>query len=131
MTMAATNVSYQPFFDAVARSELAFPHCGQCGRFHWYPKASCPHCGSDRIRWDRITGTATLFSFTIVRRAFATEFEDGIPYTLALIEFAGAPGVRLLSQLPGADARHLRIGMEVRPLFPSDSGEPLLTFTTG
>jgi uncharacterized protein len=126
-----TTASYQPFFDAISRSELVFPRCGRCGRFHWYPKPSCPHCGSGLIGWDRVDGSANLFSFTIVRRAFSEAFEDEIPYTLALIEFAGAPGVRLLTQVRGTAAGHPRIGMEVRPLFPSDSGEPLLTFTTG
>lgn len=123
--------SYQPFFNAVSRSDLAFPRCGSCGRFHWYPKASCPYCGSVQISWNRVDASASLFSFTIVRRAFSPEFEREIPYTLALVEFADAPGVRLLTQLRGEAAQHPRIGMRLRPLFPSDSGEPLLTFTTG
>lgn len=131
MATVTTSTSYQPFFDAVARSELVFPRCGQCGRFHWYPKALCPHCGSDLISWSRVEGPSTLFSFTTVRRAFSEEFQDEVPYTLALIEFAGAPGVRLLTRLSGAAAEQPRIGMEVRPVFPSRGGEALLTFTAG
>lgn len=119
---------YQPFFDGVARGELRFPRCARCGRFHWYPKARCPHCGSGYIGWTEAGDGARLYGFTVVRRAFAPEFADAVPYTLALVEFAGAPGVRLLTRLTGEAERHPAIGMPLRPVFPGcDDALPVFT----
>lgn len=120
---------YRPFFDGVGRGEILFPRCWSCTRFHWYPKPRCPHCGSAEIGWTAVRGAVRLYGCTTVRRAFAAEFEDAIPYTLALVEFADAPGVRLLSRLTGEARRHPVIGMPLRPVFPAGGTDELLEFT--
>lgn len=121
---------YQPFFDGVGHGELRFPRCASCERFHWYPKPRCPHCGSGAVGWAEVPGPARLYAFTVVRRAFAPEFAGAVPYTLALVEFAAAPGVRLVTRLTGAAERHPAIGMPLRPVFSADESGTLPAFTT-
>jgi uncharacterized OB-fold protein len=77
---------------------------------------ACPHCRSRAISWQRIDGTGSLYSWTIVRHAFDPAYRDRLPYIVALVEFPDAVGVRLIANLD-ADPNALAIGMAVKPRF--------------
>jgi uncharacterized OB-fold protein len=129
MTEQIVPVEFQPFWQNIHSGFLSFPYCGDCGRFHWYPMTYCPHCRSDIISWQRSTGKGRIFTWTIVHRAFAEDFAGQLPYTLVLLEFDDAPGVRLVSQLIDSDRAGLAIGAAVEPVFPVDQAAlPLLKF---
>ncbi len=108
---------FQPFWNAAASGELRFPACRSCRRFHWYPMARCPHCGAADISWEAVDPAGTLYSWTIVSRAFDAAFADRTPYIVALVEFSSAPGVRLITNLIDADANDIDFGMPVSPAF--------------
>lgn len=114
------------FFEAARNGKLAFPRCGDCGRFHWYPMPRCPHCRSHRLTWATIAGQGEIFSFTEVRHAFDKRRRDRLPYVVGLVTFADAPGVRLITNIVDALPAGLRIGQKVEPVFPSDAAEPIL-----
>ena len=124
------DAAFSPFWEYLAQGRIAFPRCADCGRHHWYPKALCPWCQSLRIEWAEVGGGAELYSWTVVRRAFTPEYEDKIPYTVALVEFADAPGVRLLTNLLPDDAPW-RCGMALTPTFETGAGDrrPRVVFT--
>jgi uncharacterized OB-fold protein len=105
---------FAPFWEHLERGEIAFPRCLDCERHHWYPKALCPWCQSTRIEWTPVRGEAALYSWTVVRYAFTAEYQDKLPYTVALVEFPDAPGVRLLTNLSPDDATW-RGGMALTP----------------
>ena len=129
MSTLAVAAEFQPYFAALARGELAFPRCADCGRFHWYPMILCPSCHGARIGWVAVSGLASLFSWTVVRHDFDPaiigRFGLRTPYVVALLEFADAPGVRLISNLVDADLAALAIGMAVEAIFPADPGRVL------
>lgn len=108
------------FFEAARGGRLAFPRCESCGRFHWYPMKACPHCRSRDIAWRPVAGNGEIFSWTVVRHAFDPAYRDRLPYVIALVEFADAPGIRLVTNIEEADPESLRIGMQVRPVFRQD-----------
>jgi uncharacterized OB-fold protein len=111
-------------FAANAREHrIAFPHCEACRRFHWYPMPQCPHCQSGRIAWKPVSGAGTIFSFTEVRHAFDKSRRDRLPYIVAMVTFHDAPGVRLITNVVGADLAELAIDANVEPVFPP-SGDP-------
>jgi len=121
---------FTPFWEHLGRGEIAFPRCLDCGRHHWYPKALCPWCQSTRIEWTPVTGAAELYSWTVVRHAFTAEYQDKIPYTVALVEFPDAPGVRLLTNLSPDDTTW-RGGMALKPTIEAaDEGKrPKVVFS--
>lgn len=119
---------FRPFFAALAADELRFPCCEQCGRFHWYPKVWCPYCQSPGLTWKRVQGDGTLFSWTTVHRAFSHEFEADVPYTLGLVEFSDAPGVRLLARLMLGSGETPSCGMAVTLELPGDRAPQLVSF---
>lgn len=47
----ATNPENAPFFAAAAEGRLLIGRCEACGKAHYYPRRSCPHCFSDRVDW--------------------------------------------------------------------------------
>ena len=122
MTQAETNFArqpeFEPFWQGLRQRHFKLPRCRDCDRFHWYPMIRCPHCISPDIEWSPIVARGSLFSWTVVRRAFAEDFADQVPYIVGLIEFEVAPGVRFVSEIMAPVAQALVIDMPVKPLFP-------------
>ncbi|MGQ0824193.1 MAG: Zn-ribbon domain-containing OB-fold protein [Actinomycetota bacterium] len=112
-----------PFFAAAARNELSIPRCDRCGRYIWYPAPACPTCGGTPS-WVVVSGTATLFSWAVVRRPFLPAFSDMVPFVTALVGLAEDPTVRLATYLVDCAADALSadapVVVDFRPLsFPT------------
>jgi uncharacterized OB-fold protein len=116
----------EPFKNGIRAGKLRLPRCTDCGRFHWQPMRRCPHCRSDAIAWCDVDPGGVIFTHTTVRHAFGGELVQSVPYTVALIEIAAAPGVRLVAELAGDTA--VAIGDAVEPVFESSGQEPRLLY---
>jgi uncharacterized OB-fold protein len=116
--------NFEPFWSSLRGGQLSFPRCEHCGRFHWYPKTTCPHCGSSLLKWIPVGGDGVLFSWTTVRHAFTDDYREKIPYVVALVEFEEAPGVRLVSNLVADDLDVIHIGMRVVPDYSYSKDDP-------
>lgn len=129
MNIDPLSPEFTGFFDNARARRLCFPRCDGCGAFHWYPMPRCPHCHGKNWRWHEISGVGEIHSFTSVEHAFDKERAHGLPYTVALITFEEAPGVRLISNIVDEDAANLKIGQSVYPVFdnPGD-GQPTVMF---
>lgn len=101
-----------PYWEQLRQGRFALPHCQSCGRYHFYPRDECPHCGSDRIAWSAATGLGTVYSFSVVHRAPGPAFKDDVPYVVAIVETDEGP--HLLSRVVGVEPDAVRIGMRVR-----------------
>lgn len=120
---------FRGFFEHAEQKRVAFPRCKACGKFHWYPMPLCPHCRSGDIAWQPISGKGELFSFTDVRHAFDKSRCGALPYVVGMVTFADAPGVRLVTNIVECEARDLKIGQAVEPVFAVGAhGEPLVQF---
>jgi len=73
---------------------MVLPQCGNCTRFHFYPRPYCPHCGSSELEWREASGEGTLYSYTIAH-IFPGNPTD--PVILAAIELSEGP--RMLANL--------------------------------
>ncbi|HWP66137.1 MAG TPA: Zn-ribbon domain-containing OB-fold protein [Candidatus Limnocylindria bacterium] len=105
-----------PYWAAARRHVLELPYCTACGAFHYYPRATCPHCLSSALEWRRVSGRGRLHTFTVVHRG-PRDFPLGTPYVLAVVELDEGP--RLMTNLVGvpADPAAVRIGMPVEVTF--------------
>ncbi|MFG1945500.1 Zn-ribbon domain-containing OB-fold protein [Nonomuraea sp. NPDC048826] len=104
----------QPFWDGTAAGELRIQRCRACERHYFYPRPSCPHCGSGAVEWVRASGRATLYSYVINHRP-APGF-DG-PYAIAVVELE--EGVRMMTNLVGVapEPENLVLDMPLRVTF--------------
>ena len=114
----------EPYWKRVAEGVFALPRCGDCGRWHFYPRDACPSCGSGRIAWAEASGRGEIYSFSVVHRAPAAEFKADVPYVLAIVKTQEGP--RLFTRIVGVAHEDVRIGMPVRVKLARPGEEPAL-----
>jgi uncharacterized OB-fold protein len=100
-----------PFWAGCREGRLMLPWCPACRRHYFYPRALCPHCGSDEIDWKQASGKGSVYTFAVVRQPIERAFADLVPYVIAIIELE--EGVRMLSHVTSTDPNNVRCGMEV------------------
>jgi uncharacterized protein len=103
----------QPFWDAAKDGRLLIKHCDGCGRNHWYPRALCPFCWSDRTRWLESSGEGEVYSFTVMRRA-------KVPYALAYVKLDDGP--TMMTNVVADVLDSIAVGQRVRVTFGEAEG---------
>jgi uncharacterized protein len=110
----------KPFFDAARQRRFLLPVCTACSRAHWYPRAICPFCASDKLEWREASGKGTIYTFSVMRRVKE-------PYIIAHVTLAEGP--TMLTNIVGCDAADVRIGQAVTIVFQdTDNGPPVPMF---
>jgi uncharacterized protein len=101
-----------PFWAAAARGELCVQRCARCARYQHPPGPLCVACTSPELSFERVSGRATLHSWTQTWSGTRhAAFADRTPYLVALVELVEQPGLFFYSNLPGARAGELRAGL--------------------
>jgi len=116
------NPENKPFWEAAARGEFLIGHCDECGKPHYYPRAVCPLCFSDRTRMSASTGQGAIYSYSVLRRGVPA------PYAIAYVRLD--EGVTVMTNLVDCDFDALSIGQRVKVAFkPAEDGSPVPVFT--
>lgn len=105
----------RPYWEAARTHRLALQRCDTCGSYAPPVRARCPHCHGQELRWTAVSGGATVYSFTIVRRPAGPAFADLVPYVVALVELDEGP--RLLCTLRVEEPDRARVGQRVTVAF--------------
>jgi len=115
------NPETQAFWDAAKEGKLLIKHCRACGELHYYPRALCPFCFSDKTELQQASGNGTIYTYSVMRRA-------PIPYAIAYVTLAEGPTI--MTNIVDCDLDRIRVGQAVRLVFkPSDGGPPVPMFT--
>lgn len=96
--------------------------CGGCDRHVYFPRESCPHCGSAALEWKRPTGLGTVYAVTTVRR----KPTEGGDLNVSLVELD--EGVRLMSRVDNLPPGAVRIGQRVKARVQLKDGRGLVLF---
>ncbi len=116
----------QPFWDALSDERIVLQHCTACAAWVHYPRARCPRCLSDALAWEPVSGTGSVFTFTVAPRPTAPPFAGEVPQVITIVELD--EGVHVTSTIVG-DPAAVRIGAHVAPVFDhGDDGITLLRF---
>jgi len=126
--MPAPDATTQFFWDGAARGELWIQRCQNCRHYIHYPKTICRYCQSRDLAGERVSGKATLYSWTIATQPFHPFWVDRIPYTLATVELVEEPRLMFLSQVVECPEQDLRIGMPLEVTFEQLSPELTVPF---
>jgi uncharacterized OB-fold protein len=115
----AMNQDTQFFWDPAAEGRLAIQRCSACRLLRHPPGPACPSCHSLEWEVSTVNGRGTLNSYTVLHHPPAPGF-DG-PAIAVVVELD--EGVRMISNVTGADPATLRIGepLEVHCV-PQDKG---------
>lgn len=79
--------------EGLARGELRFQACPDCGAAQTLARYACRSCGQTRLEWRGAAGRGTVYATTTVTRAPSEEFRSLAPYVLVLVELDEGPRV--------------------------------------
>ncbi|MCX4533430.1 Zn-ribbon domain-containing OB-fold protein [Streptomyces sp. NBC_00841] len=110
----------RPYWDAAAEGNLLLRRCRACGAAHHYPREFCPTCWSEDVDWERASGRATLYTWSVVHRNDLPPFGSRVPYTAAVVDLAEGP--RMMTEIVDCEESALAIGMELHVAFRQEEG---------
>ncbi len=102
----------RPYWDSVAAHAMRLQQCTRCDTFRFYPTPVCPHCFSTGVRWEPVSGRASLYSYSVVHKPVTEAFAAEVPYVVALVTLAEGP--TLMTNLLDVPDEEIRIGMPLR-----------------
>ncbi len=121
MLAPPANPGDEPYFQAAADGRLLIKKCNACGEFHFYPRALCPFCFSDRTDWHEASGRGAIYTYSVTRR--------GGPVAYAIAYVTLEEGVTMMTNIVDCDLDAIRIGQNVRVVFkPAEDGQPVPCF---
>jgi len=110
----------QAFWNAARDGRFLIPLCTACGKAHWYPRAICPFCASDKVEWRTASGRGTIYTFSVMRRVKE-------PYAIAHVTLAEGP--TMLTNIVDCDFDKLASGQPVAVVFKdTENGPPAPMF---
>lgn len=98
-----------PFWQAGEEGRVIMPACADCGTFRWPAGPFCPECHGQNVAWHE-AGEARIYSFTVLPVPGPDKSAPPRHRIPALVDFARAPGVRLVSVLVEAPVGGVAIG---------------------
>ena len=101
------------FWAAANEGRLTLKWCTACGKTHWYPRAICPHCGSDQTEWRDASGRGTIYTFSIARRPAPA-------YAIAYVTLEEGP--TMMTNIVDCDFADIAIGQKVEVTFRPGAG---------
>ena len=108
------NPETEAFWDGTKGGKFMLRYCVDCGQTHWYPRAICPHCFSDKSEWREASGRGTIYTYSVTRRADP-------PYAIAYVTLEEGP--TMISNLVDCSYDDLAVGQAVEMVFKqSQSG---------
>jgi uncharacterized protein len=118
----------RPWWDALARHEIALQRCDDCAAWIFYPRPFCTACGGRSLGWAPVEPAATLYTWSVADVPVSPAFAHLDAPILAVAELF--PGVRVPTSLVGVERGAVQIGMALAPVFDDATyeGVTLLRF---
>lgn len=118
-----------PFWDGLRAGRLSLQRCNSCGHWIFFPRRHCDKCWSHDVEWREVSGTGTLYTYTLTRIPTLPDFADEMPQKMAVVELD--EGVRINTTLVGLAEDEIVVGMRLKPVFDKvkADGTTLLRFT--
>jgi uncharacterized OB-fold protein len=118
----------KPFWDGLREHKVKIQYSPSADRYIFYPRILAPGTLADDLEWREVSGSGTLYTFTVADRPTAPPWADALPQLLAIVELDEGP--RLSTELVDVDPDALRVGMRVKAVFNDyqDQGITLLRF---
>lgn len=115
----------QRYWDATAEGRLDLPKCRPCDQVFFYPRSSCPQCGSTDLEWVTCSGRAQLHTYVISHRP-APGFP--VPTVIAVVELEEGP--RMMTNLVDVEAtpEALELDMPLEVRFEQRKGAAVPVF---
>ena len=107
---------------ALDQGRLLIQHCADCRKHVYFPRESCPHCGSAELGWVAPAGLGTVYAVTTTRR----KADAGGDYNISLVDLD--EGVRLMSRVESVKPLEVKIGQRVQARVQVTDGRGIVLF---
>lgn len=109
----------QPFWDKALNGVLSCTSCKKCQTKILPPQPRCFVCQSKDFEWVDLPGTATIYTYTVVRHPLNPALAQVVPYITAVVELDGTQGAgaRMQVNVINCDVEKVRIGDKVKVVF--------------
>jgi hypothetical protein len=116
----------KPFWDGLREHKVRIQYSPSAGRYVFYPRILAPGTLADDLEWREVSGSGTLYTFTVADRPTAPPWADALPQMLAIVELDEGP--RLSTEMVNVSPDALRVGMRVKAVFDDYPEVTLLRF---
>ena len=115
------DAATEPYWDAAREGVLRIKRCTACAKVHWYPRALCPFCFSEKTVWEESPGEGVIYSYSVMHRS------PSGPYAIGYVTLTEGPAV--LTNFVDVAPAGLSIGQKVKVKFqPTENGPPVPVF---
>ena len=133
-----TETNPHPFTAAgfqqyLREGQLVGTRCQACGNLYLPPREICPHCFSEQMAWEALSGEGKLAAFTSITipptAMEAQGFGRDNPYCTGIVELT--EGVKISARILGVDAKvpsSISIGLPMKAIFLDEGAHPVLAF---
>ena len=118
------SIDSKPHWDGLKAHRLMLQTCDGCGKIRHYPRPVCADCYSMEVTWTEASGKGALYSWTETHHPFHVGFRGETPYILATVDLP--EGVRIQTQLVGANLADLKLGQAVEVVYADVTPEVTL-----
>jgi uncharacterized OB-fold protein len=128
--MTATPQAFVPqpdeldldFFKAtVAAGALCLQRCSACGTWTHPARYYCPSCASPDFSFEKVSGNATVYSYTVIHFTVEAAWKPLVPYVTIVAELAEGP--RIVAGARGIAPDEIAIGLPLRIVTENKSAE--------
>lgn len=105
------------FWHAGAQGKLLIQRCQACQFYLHPPGPICPRCHSADLLPEAVSGQATLYTYSVIKRAFHPAFAEDLPYTVAIVELVEQNALRVVTRIVNCPEQLLDIGMKLQVRF--------------
>ena len=119
--MADAATEPELFWTGGQVGELRFLRCQNCGYYNHPPTPICPNCHSKELRFEAVSGRATLWTYTVNYQPWMPGPE--LPFIVAIVAIPEQDELRLTTNLVGVEPENVKIGMELEVTFENHGDE--------
>ena len=95
--LPAVTADNEVHWNGLQQGEYQLQCCEECSSVRYPIAPVCSNCGSVKWRWKHLSGRGTIFSWIRYHKSYLPEFQDLMPYAVAVIELE--EGARVFGRL--------------------------------
>ncbi len=116
------------FYRGLLERRYLANRCGECGFWHLPPRSICPECWSRDVVPTEVSGAGVVYMTVTMHQGAPAGAEPGVPPTIATVELAEQPGLRVSTVLADCPPDEIRIGLPVQLGWVDRDGIPAPVF---
>ncbi len=105
----------------VAANALCIQRCQECGTWTHPARYYCPNCFSGKFAFEKMSGRATIHSYTVTHFTVEPAWKPFLPYVTIVAELEEGP--RIVASAKGMDPEQVAIGSSIRIVTENKSPE--------